>query len=109
MVRDFHHALRSLARNWRFALVCIVLLGVGIGTNIAVFGFADFLFFRQPAVPESERVVGIYGERGGKLRLPSCGLGIAVPREVGTSEVTSLYSNGRAVVFRMFLVVFHYN
>jgi len=51
----------------------------------------------------------VRGEQGGKERLPSLGLGIAVLHEVGTSEVTFLYSNARAALFRRFFVRFHYN
>jgi len=49
------------------------------------------------------------GERGGKNRLPSLGLEVAVRLEVGTSAVDSRDSNVRAVVFEAFLVCFHYN
>jgi hypothetical protein len=44
----------------------------------------------------------VHGERGGKVRLPSIGLGCAVLREVGTSDAVHCHSNAHAVVFRVF-------
>ncbi len=55
------------------------------------------------------RFVSVHGERGGKVRLPSIGLGCAVLREVGTSDAVHSHSNVCAVVLRGFSVFFHYN
>jgi predicted permease len=60
-------AVRSLARTPNFTLTAVVLLAIGIGTNVAVFTFIDALFLQRLNVPESDRLVGIHGERARKL------------------------------------------
>ena len=44
----------------------------------------------------------VHGERGGKVRLPSMGLGDAVRPEMGTSEAVLVHSNVHAAVFVKF-------
>lgn len=53
-VKDLHHAVRVLLREPRFALFCVLLLGVGIAANTAIFSIVNGVLlqalpYREPA------------------------------------------------------------
>lgn len=60
-MRDFRVALRMLARSPVFTLVAAVSLALGIGANSAIFSLVDAMWFRPIAVPDSGRIVRIFG------------------------------------------------
>jgi len=61
LARDTRHALRSLGRSPGFAVVAILTLAVGIGTNTAIFSLVNAV--RAGAVPyeASDRLVLLWG------------------------------------------------
>ncbi|MGA2882476.1 MAG: ABC transporter permease [Bryobacteraceae bacterium] len=59
MTRDFLWALRWLSKNPWFPVAVIVILGLGIGANTAVFSVADAVLLRPPPYRSSERLVRI--------------------------------------------------
>jgi predicted permease len=60
LVRDTRHAARRLFRDWRFSVPAVLLLGLGIGANTAIFSIVNATLFRPSPFADSERLVEIY-------------------------------------------------
>ena len=60
LVRDTRHAARRLLRDWRFSVPAVLLLGLGIGANTAIFSIVNATLFRPSPFADSERLVEIY-------------------------------------------------
>src|SRR5690242_251364 len=59
VVRSARHSLRSLGRNPAFTFVSLLLLTIGIASNVAVFSTLDALFFRPLPIERPGEVVRI--------------------------------------------------
>jgi putative ABC transport system permease protein len=59
MSRNLLHALRWLWKHPWFLAAVVVILGLGIGANTAVFSIADAILFRPPPYQASARLVRI--------------------------------------------------
>ncbi len=67
LVRDSRQGLRRLVRDWRFTTAAVLILGLAIGANTAIFSLVNAVLFRQQVVAEADRVVNIYqNDRAGK-------------------------------------------
>jgi putative ABC transport system permease protein len=60
MLDDVRFALRGFRRNPGFTAVVIVVLGLGIGANTAIFSVVDALVLRPLPFPEADRLVTIH-------------------------------------------------
>jgi predicted permease len=60
LLRDTRHALRRLARDWRFTAAAVLMLGLGIGVNTAIFSLINATLFRQQSFADPDRLVDIY-------------------------------------------------
>jgi hypothetical protein len=60
LLRDTRHAIRRLARDWRFAAAAVLILGLGIGANTAIFSLVNATLLRRDSVADPERLVDIY-------------------------------------------------
>lgn len=60
--QDVCYGFRLLLKNPGTALTAVLLLAVGIGANTAVFSLVNALFLKGLALPESDRLVHIYGQ-----------------------------------------------
>jgi predicted permease len=60
LLRDAKHAVRRLARDWRFTVAAVLILGLGIGANTAIFSLINATLFRQQSVVDPDRLVDIY-------------------------------------------------
>jgi predicted permease len=56
---DGRQALRSLAHQPGFALVVVLTLALGIGTNVAIFSAIDAVLLRPLPYPEQDRLVNL--------------------------------------------------
>jgi len=56
MLQDLRFALRFLARRRAFALSAILMVGLGVGMNTAIFSIADSVLFRPLPYPDVERL-----------------------------------------------------
>jgi putative ABC transport system permease protein len=60
LARDIHSGVRRLLREWRFTIAAIVILGLGIGANTAVFSLINATLFRRQTFAAPDRLVDIY-------------------------------------------------
>ena len=60
LVRDTGHGLRRLVRDWRFTTAAVLILGIAIGANTAIFSVVNAVLFRREAFAEPDRLVNIY-------------------------------------------------
>jgi hypothetical protein len=67
LARDMRHGIRRLVRDWRFATAAILILGLAIGDNTAIFSVVNAVQFREQALANPDRVVHIYqNDRAGR-------------------------------------------
>jgi len=58
--RDARQAARRLVRDWRFTAAAVLILGLGIGANTAMFSLINATLFREQSLADPERLVDIY-------------------------------------------------
>ena len=67
LVRDARHAARRLVSDWRFTTAAVLILGIAIGANTAIFSVVNAVLFRRQAFADPDRLVNIYqNDRAGK-------------------------------------------
>ena len=60
LARDTRYGLRRLARDWRFTTAAVLILGLAIGANTAIFSVVNAVLFRKQAFANADRLVNIY-------------------------------------------------
>jgi predicted permease len=60
LARDTRHGLRRLVRDWRFTTAAVLILGIAIGANTAIFSVVNAVLFREQAFANPDRLVNIY-------------------------------------------------
>jgi putative ABC transport system permease protein len=60
LARDTRHGLRGLARDFRFSIAAVLILGFGTGANTAVFSLVNAVLFRHASLPAADRLVNVY-------------------------------------------------
>ena len=67
LARDTRHGLRRLVRDWRFTTAAVLILGLAIGANTAIFSVVNAVLFREEALADPDRLVNIYqNDRAGR-------------------------------------------
>lgn len=67
LVRDTRQGLRRLVRDWRFTAAAVLILGLAIGANTAIFSLVNAVLFRDQAFADPDRLVNIYqNDRSGR-------------------------------------------
>src|SRR5687768_6110242 len=59
LVRDTRQGIRRLVRDWRFTTAAVLILGLAIGANTAIFSLVNAVLFRDQAVANPGRLVNI--------------------------------------------------
>lgn len=57
---DVRHAMRGLRRSPGFTVTVVLMLGLGIGANTAIFSIVDRLLLRDLPYPDGDRLVMLY-------------------------------------------------
>jgi predicted permease len=60
LVRDTRYGVRRLVRDWRFTTAAVLILGLAIGANTAIFSIVNAVLFRQSPFSAPDRLVNIY-------------------------------------------------
>ncbi|HVQ15328.1 MAG TPA: ABC transporter permease, partial [Vicinamibacterales bacterium] len=67
LVRDARHGIRRLVRDWRFTTAAVLILGLAIGANTAIFSVVNAVLFREEPLADPARLVNIYqNDRAGR-------------------------------------------
>jgi predicted permease len=67
LARDSRYGLRRLLRDWPFTTAAVLILGLAIGANTAIFSVVNAVLFRETAFADPDRLVNIYqNDRAGK-------------------------------------------
>jgi predicted permease len=65
LVRDVRYAARQMRRNPGFTLTVVIILGLGIGANAAVFDVLSAMLLRPIPFPSGNRIVRVTSMKGG--------------------------------------------
>lgn len=60
LVRDLRHGMRGLMKSPSFALAAILILGLGIGVNTAIFTVVNAVVLRPLPFPEPDRIMRLW-------------------------------------------------
>jgi predicted permease len=71
LVLDTRHTLRSLRRDAGFFAAAVLIIGLGIGANTAIFSVVDTVLFRPLPFRDAGRLVWIANQTGGDGGLSS--------------------------------------
>jgi predicted permease len=61
LAQDLRYALRTMRRDWTFTVVAVLILGLGVGANVAVFSVVDTILLRPLPFQNPGRLVWIQG------------------------------------------------
>ena len=64
VAQDLRYAVRVLRKNPAFASAAVLVLGLGIGANTAIFGVANAVLLRPLPFPEPARIVRLWDTYG---------------------------------------------
>lgn len=65
LMQDLRFTFRTLAKDRAFTIIAVLILGLGIGANVAVFSVVNTLLVRPLPFRDSERLVRIVEKDGG--------------------------------------------
>jgi len=60
LARDTRHGFRRLVRDWRFTTAAVLILGLAIGANTAIFSLVNAALFRRQGFTDPDRLINIY-------------------------------------------------
>jgi len=67
--QDLRYSVRTLSRARGFALTAILIVGAGIGANVAAFSLTDFILLRPLPFPAADRLVTLWERTPGYPRM----------------------------------------
>ena len=60
LARDTRYGIRRLMRDWRFTSAAVLILGLALGANTAIFSVVNAVLFRDSPFADPDRLVNIY-------------------------------------------------
>ena len=60
LVRDARHGIRLLLKNPAFSIAAVLILGLGIGANTAIFSVVNAVLLRPLPFPDSSRIMRVW-------------------------------------------------
>ena len=60
VLRDTRQGIRRLIRDWRFTTAAVLILGLAIGANTAIFSVVNAVLFRDQTIAAPDRLVNLY-------------------------------------------------
>jgi predicted permease len=60
LIRDVRHGVRSLIKSPGFALAGVIILGLGIGVNSAIFTIVNAVVLRPMPFPDADRIMRVW-------------------------------------------------
>jgi putative ABC transport system permease protein len=76
LLQDVRYALRSLSRSRRFAVVAVLTLALGIGTNVAIFSIVDRVLLRPLPFRDAGSLVRLTSD---DVKSGATDIGVSVP------------------------------
>ena len=89
MLQDFRFAFRQLIKARAFAAAAIIVLGLGIGANTAIFSLMNTLLFQPPHYAKADEVVQIFSQ---DKKNPRMFRGFSYPTYVDIRERNEVFS-----------------
>ena len=89
MLQDFRFAFRQLFKARAFAAAAIIVLGLGIGANTAIFSLMNTLLFQPPHYAKADEVVQIFSQ---DKKNPKMFRGFSYPTYVDIRERNEVFS-----------------
>src|SRR5207237_2452684 len=68
--QDLRYTTRTLGRSAGFTYTAILIVGLGIGANVAAFSLTDFVLLRPLPFPAADRLVMLWERSPGYGRMP---------------------------------------
>ncbi|PCH62029.1 MAG: hypothetical protein COC19_03485, partial [SAR86 cluster bacterium] len=60
---DLRYNLRLLAKNYGFVAICVLMIGIGMGSSITLYSVADNISSKQLPFANGDRFVDVYGSK----------------------------------------------
>ena len=68
LLKDIRYTLRAIRRDRMFFVIAVLILGIGIGANTAIFSLVNALLLRPLPFPGADRLVWIENNGGNRPR-----------------------------------------
>jgi predicted permease len=93
LVRDTRYSVRRLARDWRFTVAAVLILGLGIGANIAIFSVINAALLRGQSFADPDRLVDIYQNAANDEGIDA----VSYPAYLDMAEYSDVFASTTAV------------
>jgi predicted permease len=89
MIRDLKFAFRQLFKAKGFTAAAVIVLGLGIGSNTAIFSLMNTMLFRPPAYASPDKIVQLYSQ---DKKNPKTFRGFSYPTYIDVREKNSVFT-----------------
>jgi predicted permease len=90
MIRDLKFAFRQLFKAPGFTIAAVIVLGLGIGSNTAIFSLMNTMLFQPPAYANPDKIVQLYSQ---DKKNPKTFRGFSYPTYVDVREKNNVFTD----------------